>query len=354
MGFISVIRLSLLPLALLFGVVTSLRRSFYRYGILGHRSVKTPTLSIGALHVGGLGKTPIAHQVLEELRNRGIKPAFLSRGYGRKSQGPCLRRGGQEVDPARIGDEPAMIAELIPELDIVVSADRFIGARLLEESAEPGCIVLDDAFSHLSFRSSLEFIVVPGDALEWFEAFPMPTGTMRESWNAQGLAKEVVYWFHVRGGPVDVEAFHPKVRALWESIEPAKRIATGTVVDVAHQWGLADSENRRIYLSAGIARPDGFRRSVQSQEWEIVGTQWHRDHVPWTQAMFDEVLKEAARLDACVGITLKDATKLKESLAQVRGQRVVVFKPTIVWASGEEHFKSLIEAYSRVAISKTP
>ena len=120
----TVIRALLLPFAILYALIVAARRLLYRNGLLKAMTVATPTLSVGALHVGGLGKTPLAHHVIERLRQRGLKVAFLSRGYGRTSQGAVLRKSGEPVDPSVLGDEPAMLGERIADLDIVVSADR--------------------------------------------------------------------------------------------------------------------------------------------------------------------------------------------------------------------------------------
>ena len=71
-------RLLLLPLTLVYGTLIALRRALYRSGVFSSGSVRTPSISMGGLHVGGLGKTPLAFHVLERLQSRGLKPAFLS------------------------------------------------------------------------------------------------------------------------------------------------------------------------------------------------------------------------------------------------------------------------------------
>lgn len=339
----TVIRALLLPFAILYALIVAARRLLYRNGLLKAMTVATPTLSVGALHVGGLGKTPLAHHVIERLRQRGLKVAFLSRGYGRTSQGAVLRKSGEPVDPSVLGDEPAMLGERIADLDIVVSADRYEGARVLEKECEPACIVLDDAFSHLRFSTSLELVVIPADPLRWYETLPMPAGTMREGWGAQGGSERSLYWFHCRGGRGTVETFHPRVRSLWDSLEPGNRILTGTRAEVAERWGGEDSRGSAVFLSAGIARPESFERSVRSLEFEVVGNLWHRDHVEWTEQMFHEVLSEALKSNACVGITEKDAIKLRRFRHLVGEQKVLVFRPVIVWSEGEGCFEALVD-----------
>jgi tetraacyldisaccharide 4'-kinase len=339
----TVLRVILLPFGMLYALIIAMRRGLYQRGLLRGKTVATPTISVGALHVGGLGKTPLAHHVIERLRERGLNVAFLSRGYGRTSRGVVLRKGGEAVDAGVLGDEPAMLGERIPELDIVASADRYVGARLIETQLEPACIVLDDAFSHLRFLPSLEIIVIPADPLRWYETLPMPSGTMREGWSAKARSERAVYWFHARAGLGVIEKFHPRVHALWDSLAAERRILTGTRVEVAEVWGDDRGGETQIFLSAGIARPKSFEESVTSLDFEIVGQQWYRDHVQWTETMFQELLSRARASNACVGITEKDAVKLRGFRQLVREQTVLVFRPVITWSEGQPCFESLMD-----------
>ena len=338
-----VVRVVLLPWALLFALIVALRRMLHRHGLLSSKAVATPTISVGALHVGGLGKTPIAHQVIEILRQREIETAFLSRGYGRETRGPRFREGGSPVVPSILGDEPAMLGERIADLPIAVAADRYVGARLLEQQSSPRCIVLDDAFSHLKFQTSAEFIVIPADPLQWHETLPLPAGSMREGWNARSNAHQHHYWFHSRGGLGEIESFHPRVRALWENLSLNDRVLTGTVVEVAEEWGEGSRPGCRLVLGAGIARPNAFEASVQVLGYEVVATHWHRDHAEWTDAMFEALLCEAKRLGAAVGVTEKDAVKLRHLDKDLSQVPVLVFRPIIRWQMGEERVVAFLE-----------
>ena len=335
-------RLLLLPLTLVYGTLIALRRALYRSGVFSSGSVRTPSISMGSLHVGGLGKTPLAFHLLERLQSRGLKPAFLSRGYGRTTAGIRLRRPGEGLDARLFGDEPTMLGERMPELALAVAENRFLGAAQLEQTFSPDCIVLDDAFSHLAFRASLECIVLPADPLRWFETLQMPTGTMREGWSARGLAKHTVYWFHARHGLASVSELHPRVRNIWNGIAPGKRVLTGTSLKVMDVWGGSEVAPGPIFLSAGIARPDGFRRSVGELGWDVCGHRWHRDHVAWTEKLFGDALSEAKRNNAALGITLKDAVKLCELKHLVDDVDVVVFEPQIIWIEGEEYLDELL------------
>ena len=107
-------------------------------------------------------------------------------------------------------------------------------------------------------------------------------------------------------------------------------------------WGGSEVAPGPIFLSAGIARPDGFRRSVGELGWDVCGHRWHRDHVAWTEKLFGDALSEAKRNNAALGITLKDAVKLCEFKHLVDDVDVVVFEPQIIWVEGEEYLDELL------------
>ena len=72
-----------LPLALLFGLVTAVRRSLYRMRVLPSWRAKVPVVVVGNITVGGTGKTPLALAIIDTLQRRGFNPGVVARGYGR-------------------------------------------------------------------------------------------------------------------------------------------------------------------------------------------------------------------------------------------------------------------------------
>ncbi|MEZ4687613.1 MAG: tetraacyldisaccharide 4'-kinase [Bacteroidia bacterium] len=74
-------------LDLIYGIAVRLRNAAYNRGLLRRESANIPVISIGNIQVGGTGKTPLAAWAMELLAGEGLQVAYLSRGYGRTSQG---------------------------------------------------------------------------------------------------------------------------------------------------------------------------------------------------------------------------------------------------------------------------
>ncbi len=95
-----------------------------------------PVVSIGNLTVGGTGKTPMVEWVARWYRQRGIRVAILSRGYGQAGEG-----GG-------VNDEALVLEENLQDVPHLQDPDRVTMAGVAVEELESQLLVLDDAFQH--------------------------------------------------------------------------------------------------------------------------------------------------------------------------------------------------------------
>lgn len=95
---------------------------------------------------------------VEGLRARGYTPGVVSRGYGVKL-GPQARVGQGELDAARFGDEPALIAR-VTGAPISVHPRRALAAQaLLQAHPRVDVIVSDDGLQHLALARDVEIVV---------------------------------------------------------------------------------------------------------------------------------------------------------------------------------------------------
>lgn len=166
------------PLSLGYGLVADTRNLLYNRNLKPVYRAPIPVISVGNISVGGTGKTPFAEFLLAYFQERNLKPAYLSRGYGRKSKGMLM------VPPdARqsylYGDEALQVARKFPNLPVVVSEDRMKGIQQLMVTHHPDFIILDDAFQHRKVYRDLDLILLDANRLPHKDLL-LPAGNLRE------------------------------------------------------------------------------------------------------------------------------------------------------------------------------
>jgi len=172
-----VIRVLLLPIALLYGLGVGIRNLFYRIGVLRSVRFDLPVISVGNMTVGGTGKSPHIEYLLNWL-DQHINVAVLSRGYGRKSEG---FRPVSTIDTAElVGDEPLQFKRKFPNISINVGESRSLGVpEVVKRNPDTQCILLDDAFQHLSVTPGLNILLTEFShpfTHDWL----LPAGRLRE------------------------------------------------------------------------------------------------------------------------------------------------------------------------------
>ena len=167
---------ALLPFSLVFRAAVALRRWAYRAGLLPSSALPTPVVVVGGIVVGGSGKTPLTAALAQALAAHGWRPGIVSRGHG----GDQLEARAVAIgdDPARVGDEPPLLAAT--GFPVWIGRDRVAAARSLL-SAHPECNVLlsDDGLQHYALRRSFEIAAIDG----WRglgNGHLLPAGPLRE------------------------------------------------------------------------------------------------------------------------------------------------------------------------------
>ncbi len=309
-------RLAALP----WSTVAAVRVALYRGGWLQVRELPRPTISIGALEMGGTGKTPATVAVARALRDAGIRPAIVSRGYGRSGTRPLLVSNGNGDGPlvtaSRAGDEPWLMAHLLPEVPVAVAAARELAAALVPTD-NVDVFVLDDAFQHVRVRRALDLLVVDAASPFWTQQ-PPPFGRLREGVAAAARADG----FLVRGsdelvgnpcgGKPRLELVARESRLL--PLDEWLQDPNGAGLEKAPQSCVA---------FAGIAKPQRFFHDMRALGTSIELAQQYRDHQVYTATEI-KGLAERARLRDCRALvtTEKDAARLAH--LELDGTNIVV------------------------------
>lgn len=268
-------------------------------GLRRRERVEVPVISVGNIAVGGTGKTPVAAAIARELCAAGHRPAILSRGYRRSASRPVLSAPGERPDWRVVGDEPALLARLVPGAALSIDADRAAGARRAVTELGATALVLDDGFQHWRLARDLDVVVVDGrDPL-------CLNGPRREHPRALARAGAVV----IVGG-----VFDPAVATIrsWNGGVPilgAEMLPTAVHVSGRREPASALA-GRRVFAAAGIAAPGRFFETLRALGAEVVETRAFPDHHPLRPAEIDSLLKAAGCSRAIAVVTAKDAIKL--------------------------------------------
>jgi tetraacyldisaccharide 4'-kinase len=270
------------------------------------RRIDTSILSTGSLTLGGAGKSPLTHFIAKLLISQGVSPAILSRGYGRQSQGmqEVHLSGNLSKDAQHFGDEPVMLKSLLPHVPVVVSADRYTGARFLEQRYQPRVIVLDDGFQHRRLHHDLDILIFKKD-FKGKNASYFPFGDLRDSLSR---LEEADFIFLETGAIQEVSNF----LSSQATVIPYK--LTYTLDKPVLQKG-------PICAFCGIARPDRFQETLHMLNIHPRTFIPFRDHVVYTASH----LKRLIQTDCKIFITTqKDAVKLPESFLKTHDIYLVI------------------------------
>lgn len=233
--------LLLLPLALLFRLIVSIRRLGYRKGVLRSYRLAVPVIVVGNIFVGGTGKTPLVLWLVEALRGMGLHPGIVTRGYrGRATSWP--QKVTAASDPVLVGDEPVLLAQR-GDCPVVAGPDRVAGGRVLVEDWGCDCVISDDGLQHYALQRDLELLVIDtkrglGNGLM------LPAGPLREPAGRLQSVDMVL----ANGGPSGLTAHHFTLE-----LESAICLAPGGEAVPLDRFA-----GRQVHAVCGIGNPQRF------------------------------------------------------------------------------------------------
>ena len=315
------------PLSWLYRSGRFCHRSLYSLGIRKRRRLPVPVLCVGNLSVGGTGKTPLLIRLVDEIRQRGRRPAILSRGYGAT---PTAREPRVVSSPDAIvcsavqaGDEPYLLARACPGTPVVIGASRYEAGRLAMEKFSPDLFLPDDGFQHEALVRDFNLVLwdlrdVPS------RTGVLPAGPLREGIGALRRASALILT-HEEYVP-EPERGNRRERVVQELKAAAPRAPVFEACSELTRWRrlqessgegseqgpMSDLRARRVMLLSGLARPDGFETMVAETGIEVVEHLKRGDHARYEQA---DAAAIAGALERCgadlVLTTAKDAVKLE-------------------------------------------
>jgi tetraacyldisaccharide 4'-kinase len=266
-------------------MLSSLRRWFYKFGLLPSYKLAVPVIVVGNISVGGTGKTPLVIWLADWLKQQGLRPGIISRGFGGKAN--ALLPVDANSDPSIVGDEPVLLARRT-QCPVWVGRNRSaVGKALLATHPDCNVLISDDGLQHYALRRDVEIAVVDGSR-GFGNGWLLPAGPLRELPSRLEIVDTVV----CNGAKSVTDAWVMQLRStgFHNLLEPTKTATT------------ADFSGQHLYAVAGIGNPQRFFEQLRSMDLQFE-SQAYPDHYAFQPA--DLQFKDAE----AILMTEKDAVK---------------------------------------------
>ena len=268
-------RLLLAPLAMVWGYVSA-------WNICRKQAsstpVSTPVVSVGGLGMGGAGKTPFVLWLGRKLLQAGETPAFLTRGYKRRSaEKVCVFPPGQQCHTAVTGEEAQILLRSCVG-PVGISASRLDAALALEKQFHSSVFLLDDGFQHAQLARDVDIVLI--DTLDPFcGGAPFPLGRQREFPEALGRASMLV--LTRCGADRSYRGLISELRK-WNVSAPVflSRVKALALVEASggQRFPLEILKDKRVAAFCGLGNPASFWKSIEELGYNPVYRWKFGDH----------------------------------------------------------------------------
>jgi 3-deoxy-D-manno-octulosonic-acid transferase len=277
-----------------------------RRGLSALQTLDTKVVSVGALVMGGAGKSPIVAHLAERLHAAGRNPAILTRGYRRKSGQPVvIVPRGERASIDQTGDEAQTFVRA-GHAHVGIAADRFDAARQMERKLHPGVFLLDDGFQHVRLKRDEDIVLI--DALDPLAGGVFPLGRLREPFASLARATVIIVT------RVEPEQSIAGIERLIRRCNPRAPIFRSRVIP--REWVRFEGEPSpftRVGAFCGLGSPRSFWRTLDRVGVEVAFRRVFSDHHPYSPSELRRLAAQATAegVEALV-TTEKDVMNLCE------------------------------------------
>lgn len=304
------------PISFLYEQVVGVKNFLYDKGVLAQNSVGVPVISIGNLTVGGTGKTPVTDFCLKSLVADGKKVAVISRSYKADAEAPSLVDTEHRYAARYYGDEPVLLAQTNPEVDVYVGPNKLETAQFAVRQEKYDVLIVDDGFQHRKLARDLNIVIL--DATEPLVNYAVvPEGRGRESFagiqradllilTKCNLASEEYLHLLEKRVPEEKEVLH-----FGYSINQFNSAGSDIKLTKSQMIG------KSFFLVSAIARPDVFEKMMGDIGSVSKKSLHFRDHHQYTNDDIKRIESEFTNSKADFLVTTeKDAVKLRSLMSE--------------------------------------
>ena len=311
------VKLFLTFLSLFYGMGIKVVDWGYRSGLREIVKGSVPVVSVGNITVGGTGKTPFSMYLADYFVSKGLKPAILTRGYGK--------------------DESIMMKDELPGVPVIVGQDR-VKSSLKAKNIGLDLVILDDGFQHRRLARGLNILLI--DAI----TFPgngilLPGGVLREPVAAVKRA-DIFILTKIDAAGKERKKTVEKLLGEYSPDTPVISVRHNPVFlsDVTGSaYSLDDMVNKNILLVSAIADPDYFKFLIDKNKGVVVSENLYSDHHPYSQLDINVINVNCIKHSVDMIITTKkDYVKMRELDISVIEEKLFILNIAIEIEEGKE------------------
>jgi 3-deoxy-D-manno-octulosonic-acid transferase len=271
------------------------------------RALEAPVISVGALAMGGAGKSPMVAHLAARLRTMGRNPAILTRGYQRVSREMVIVPRGECADRDRTGDE-AQIFIRRGDASVGIGADRYAVGRRMKADV----FLLDDGFQHRRLARQHDIVLL--DSRDPLAGGIFPLGRLREGPEALERATEVIL---TRCESEQTTRGVERMIARYSKAPVFRsRVVARRWMDLNNAEG--DTGMEAVAAFCGIGAPRAFWRTLEQLGKRTVWRRAFPDHHRYSDSEIEQLVSDASAAGAEILVTTeKDAINLPAGASKI-------------------------------------
>lgn len=299
----AIARAFLAGLACGYALGMTLRNFAYDFGLKTIVKSPVPVVSIGNITTGGTGKTPMVEYVCRYFRQKGLRVAILSRGYG---------SGSGEM--AGMNDEGLLLYQNLPDVPHLQDSDRAGLARIAVEELESQVLVLDDAHQHRRLARNLNIVLIDATnpfGFDWL----LPRGLLREP-SSQSLSRADAILI-TRCNLVSTGALESIENRVREKIQPGTPVTRSIhqpvelLLATGEVQSLETLKGKKAAVFCGLGNPSAFLATVEALGVQVIAEKIFTDHHQYSDSDIAELSEWVGATGAELALTSqKDLVKL--------------------------------------------
>ncbi|PCJ62123.1 MAG: tetraacyldisaccharide 4'-kinase [Planctomycetota bacterium] len=294
-------------------LISCLRNSLYKFGLIKKEKIDRPVISIGNISLGGTGKTPCCIYLLEIIIKKQNQVALISRGYG--------------------DDESMIYQKKFPNIKMAFQSNRVEACnKLIKSNPEIQCFLLDDAYQHQKIKRDYNILLI--NSIEPFGyGYHLPRGYLRESLKNINRADLIILTHSSTLKEENLKRLHNQCQQFAKANTPViyanhtpEKILTPDDEIITLETFLKISKNTSTGTFCGIANPQSFHDIFKKKDLPISTSITYGDHHKYNESDFQALKTNQQNIQSWI-TTEKDGVKIP--LAIRKELNIYILKMTL-------------------------